>query len=495
MFPEIKDDLHMLYQTISPLTIASVQSLMYGEKNCAARDLDLPSGVAVPRNQIWSSHTNPAHHMVLGRSRRKVKLQSQTGSIQETVEHQEDSSSESMESGIKQGNSRFTKQKQPQDAYTMERDEEELNVFAESIWETVNKEFENIQAFSGPVSSLYLFEKPAEQLTGTRPVGGYFAESVTDLRELQAFVRVFGGYGVDRLDRMMKEHTAALLNCIDTSLRSNHEVLEAVAGSMHSGDRIEREACSRQIVDLDTVIGFCIEGGHALAFGQLLAEAAGVVLDEGAPLNIVGDHDSEWIRSILEDVGGANDGSWTLLPYLFATFMTSNIWNTTGFNVDTGGFNNNIHCLARCMSAVIVGSELVRLEPSIKSAMQLFVKFATGIVLDSWSEANRSNLVAKLIFLDQLCEISPYLPRNSLEAYVRYAILRSIYSQYYSNSPSMPLALPSVSSRHSPAVSLSHTSPAVKQPRGDSTPQHGVNDSGYLKGSSSHSQNHLYDMG
>ena len=275
-----------------------------------------------------------------------------------------------------------------------------------------------IEAFSGPVSSLHLFEKPAERLTGsatevvcnwyienivkdvsgagilftpihkcfksTRPVGGYFAESVTDLRELQAFVRVFGGYGVDRLDRMMKEHTAALLNCIDTSLRSNHEVLEAVAGSMHSGDRIEREACSRQIVDLDTVIGFCIEGGHALAFDQLLAEAAGVVLDEGAPLiysllsgvvkhipeeisekkeirrirgvanslNIVGDHDSEWIRSILEDVGGANDGSWTLLPYLFATFMTSNIWNSTGFNVDTGGFNNNIHCLARLVFLV-----------------------------------------------------------------------------------------------------------------------------------------------
>ncbi|KAI5563277.1 hypothetical protein BDE02_15G105900 [Populus trichocarpa] len=414
-----------------------------------------------------------------------------------------------------------------------------------------------IEAFSGPVSSLHLFEKPAEQLTGsatevvcnwyienivkdvsgagilftpihkcfksTRPVGGYFAELVTDLRELQAFVRVFGGYGVDRLDRMMREHTAALLNCIDTSLRSNHEVLEAVAGSMHSGDRIEREACSRQNVDLDTVIGFCIEGGQALAFDQLLAEAAGVVLDEGAPLiysllsgvvkhipeeisekkeirrirgvanslNIVGDHDSEWIRSILEDVGGANDGSWTLLPYLFATFMTSKIWNTTGFNVDTGGFKNNIHCLARCMNAVIAGSELVRLErehqqrqqslsnghldealdpeihsrlsaeASIKSAMQLFVKFATGIVLDSWSEANRSNLVAKLIFLDQLCEISPYLPRSSLEAYVPYAILRSIYSQYYSNSPSMPLALLSVSPRHSPAVSLSHTSPAV----------------------------------
>ncbi|CAN1221200.1 Protein NAP1 [Linum grandiflorum] len=417
------------------------------------------------------------------------------------------------------------------------------------------------EAFCGPVSSLHLFEKPAEELTGsateivcnwyienivkdvsgagilftpkhecfksTRPVGGYFAESVTDLRELQAFVHIFGGYGVDRLDRLMKEHTAALLNCIDTSLRSNRELLESIAGSMHSGDRIEREACSKQILDLDTVIGFCIEAGQALAFDELLAEAAGLVLKEGAPLihslvtgvikhipeeipekrdirrirgvansvGIGGDHDSEWVRSILEEVGGANDASWTLLPYLFATFMTSNIWYTTGFNVDTGGFNNNIHCLARCISAVIAGSEYVKLErehrqrqslsnghavesmdsemhshlsaeASTKSAMQLFVKFSAGIVLDSWSDINRSHLVAKLIFLDQLCEISPYLPRSSLETYVPYTILRSIYSQYYSNSPSMPLAiLNTASPRQSPAVPSGHSSPGIRQHR------------------------------
>ncbi|KHG17495.1 Protein NAP1 -like protein [Gossypium arboreum] len=445
-----------------------------------------------------------------------------------------------------------------------------------------------LETFSGPVSSLHLFDRPAEQHTGsatevvcnwyienivkdmsgagilftpmhkcfksTRPVGGYFAESVTDLGELQAFVRIFGGYGVDRLDTMMKEHTAALLNCIDTSLRSNRELLEAVAGSMHSGDRIEREACLKQIVDLETIIGFCIEAGQALAFDKLLAEAAGAVLEEGAPLiysllagvvkhipeeipekrevrrmrgvanavALAGDHDSEWVRSILEEVGGANDGSWSLLPYLFATFMTSNIWNTTGFNVDTGGFNNNIHCLARCINAVIAGSEYVRLarehhqrqllsnghvgnadsldpdmrvsaEASIKSAMQLFIKFSAGIVLDSFHESNRSHLVAKLVFLDQLCDISPYLPRSSLEAHVPYTILRSIYSQYYANSPLMPMALLSASPRHSPAVSLAHASPIMRQPRGDSTPQYSANDSGYFKGSSSHSQEQLYD--
>ncbi|GAV74406.1 Nckap1 domain-containing protein [Cephalotus follicularis] len=437
------------------------------------------------------------------------------------------------------------------------------------------------EAFSGPVSSLQLYDKPAELQTGaaieiacnwyvenivkdisgagilftpihncfksTRPVGGYFAESVTDVRELEAFARIFGGYGVDRLDRMMKEHTAALLNCLDSSLQSNREVLESVAGSMHSADRIERDVCSKQIVDLDTVIGFCIEAGQAMAFNKPLAEAAGSVLEEGAPLiysllaglinhipcdipekkevrrmrgaangvGVASDHDSEWVRSILEEVGGANDGSWNLLPYFFATFMTSNIWNTTAFNVDNGGFNNNIYCLARCIAAVIAGSEFVRLErehqhkqsfsnghldetldqtrlspeAGIKSAMQLFVKFSAGIVLDSWSETNRSHLVAKLIFLDQLCEISPYLPRSLLEHHVPYSILRSIYSQYYGQSSSMPLALLSASPCQTPA--LAHASPVSRHHRGDSTPQYIANDSGYYKGS--HSQENLYD--
>lgn len=89
--------------------------------------------------------------------------------------------------------------------------------------------------------------------------------------------------------------------------------------------------------------------------------------------------------------------------------------------------------------------------------------------------------------------MSPYLPRSSLEAHVPYAIMRSIYSQYYSNSPSIPLALLTVSPRHSPAVSLPHASPSVKQPRGDSTPQYSTNDSGFFKVSSSHIQEHPYE--
>nr|KAJ0223281.1 hypothetical protein LSAT_V11C200073020 [Lactuca sativa] len=431
------------------------------------------------------------------------------------------------------------------------------------------------ESFTGPVSSLHTFDKPNnDQQTGSaieavcnwyienivkdisgagilyaplhrcfksaRPVGGYFAEAVTDLKELHAFVRIFGGYGVDRLDRMLKEHTAALLNCVDSSLRANRESLEAVSGSILSGDRIEREANVRQIIDVETVIGFCIQAGQAIAFDALLAEASGAVLLEGAPLihsllagvagnlpvevpekrvvrrmrrvangvGVVVDHDSEWVREILEEVGGGSDASWSLLAYLFSTFMTSSIWNTTAFNVETGGFNTNVHCLARCISAVIAGSELVRVqrehqqrqlyanghagdtvesetpdqqsvESNIKSTMHLFVKISAGIALDSWNEIDRSHLVAKLIFLDQLCSISPYLPRTSLEQHVPYAILRSIYSQYYGNTHSNPMSLLSMSPRSSPALSMGHSSPVVRNPYGDSTPQSG-HDSGYL---------------
>ncbi|CAL1402506.1 unnamed protein product [Linum trigynum] len=50
-----------------------------------------------------------------------------------------------------------------------------------------------------------------------------------------------------------------------------------------------------------------------------------------------------------------------LVALLICHFLTSNIWYTTGFNVDTGGFNNNIHCLAKCISVVTAGSEYARL--------------------------------------------------------------------------------------------------------------------------------------
>ncbi|KAJ0982841.1 hypothetical protein J5N97_011096 [Dioscorea zingiberensis] len=173
----------------------------------------------------------------------------------------------------------------------------------------------------------------------------------------------------------------------------------------------------------------------------------------------------------------------------------------------------------RCINAVIAASEFVRLErgeyqrqstsnghanevlePEIlsratveanaKSAMQLYTKCSAVILLDSWSDSTRSNIVPKLIFMDQLCELSPYLPRSTLEMHIPYAILRSIYRQHYGNSSSMAIEILAPSPRQSPAVSLAHSSPAIRHHRGDSTPQSSTFDSSYF---SSHQQEE-YDV-
>jgi len=270
-----------------------------------------------------------------------------------------------------------------------------------------------MEAFTGPVSNLHTFEKPTNFQSGSaveiicnwymeniikdiaaagivfvpthncfkssQHIGGYLAESFTSSRELKALIRIFGGYGFDKFDRTIREHIAALLNCIDTSLRSNHDALEAIAGCLNSGDRIDREANLKQILDMETLIDFCIQAGQAIAFRRALLEAAGEVLEEKAPLIVsllsgvgkqlpneipekdeirrlrkvassvrgVGEHDLEWMHSIMVEAGASSDSSWSLLPYLCAALVISNIWSTTTYNVNTGGFNNNVHCLAR----------------------------------------------------------------------------------------------------------------------------------------------------
>lgn len=52
--------------------------------------------------------------------------------------------------------------------------------------------------------------------------------------------------------------------------------------------------------------------------------------------------------------------------------------------------------------------------------------------------------MAKLVFLDQLCDLTKYLPRSTLEGYVPHTIMRSIYQMYYESSvPSLVHVHPS----------------------------------------------------
>eukprot|EP00250_Pteridium_aquilinum_P014737 c22167_g1_i1 orf=670-4797(-) len=341
--------------------------------------------------------------------------------------------------------------------------------------------------------------------------GGNSTEVLADLAELKAFVRVFGPYGVDKLESLLHEYLSVLVGCIDIALRSNKEALETLALNMHNHH--ERTLALKQVQDIESLMAFSIQIGHALSFRLLLSEACADILEANAPsvfsllsdfskyaplsipekeeilkvkmlanrLGASSQQDHAVLHPVLKKLGGAGDSMWILLPYLFVSCMISHVWNSSTYSIHTGGFNNNVHCLARCINAVMVASEFVRSErkelqrqlsqqhlgredaemeklesealtlegiaavdANIKSSMKTYVQCSAVIILDSWNESNRSPLVAKLIFLEQLCEISRYLPRSTLESHVPYTILRSIYQLYYENAvPTLMLIGPS----------------------------------------------------
>lgn len=216
----------------------------------------------------------------------------------------------------------------------------------------------------------------------TRPIGRVAAESVADLAELKAFVRIFGPYGVDKLCNSLVGQLTALTDTLDTFLRSNKEVLESLAGNIHS--QPHRENMLQELQELGTLMSNTLRIGHMLSMRALLAEATAQVLRTNTPLlfslltdfskhapksipekpNLlrlkavasrvgaidVEEGDAVMIHGILNNMEGAGDQTWALLPFLFVACITSNIWSATTFSIHTGGFTTNVHCLARYFS-------------------------------------------------------------------------------------------------------------------------------------------------
>ncbi|KAH7432487.1 hypothetical protein KP509_07G024700 [Ceratopteris richardii] len=370
--------------------------------------------------------------------------------------------------------------------------------------------------------SAIVFNPSDKTFRSSKLQGGSNADISVGVEELKAFVRIFGPYGVDKLENSLYEYLSVLVGCIDIALRSNKDALERLALNMHHHH--ERALALKQIQDIESLMAFSIQIGHALSFRMLLAEACADVLGAAAPTvfsllsdfskyaplsipekeeimrlkmlaNRLGagpEQDHLVLHSVLKKLGGAGESLWILLPYLFVSCMTSQVWSSSVYSIHTGGFNNNVHCLARCINAVIVASEYIRLErkesqrqhsqqqsrkedadmerlesealtlegiaaveANIKSSLKTYVQCSAVIVLDTWNESNRSPLVAKLIFLEQLCGISTYLPRSTLESHVPYTVLRSIYQLYYENAvPTLMLVGPT--RRHGSGPSTSH---------------------------------------
>lgn len=230
-------------------------------------------------------------------------------------------------------------------------------------------------------SSGVIFSPLDKCFKSSRPIGRVAAESVADLAELKAFVRIFGPYGVDKLCDSLLGQLTALVDTLDTFLRSNKEVLESLAGNLHS--KSHRESMLSQLAELETLMSNTMRVGHMLSMRSLLAEATAQVLRTNTPLlfslltdfckhapasipekpnllrlkNVASrvgaieleEGDAVMIHSILSHMEGAGDPTWGLLPFLFVSCMTSNVWNSTTFSILTGGFTSNVHCLSRCL--------------------------------------------------------------------------------------------------------------------------------------------------
>ncbi|KAL3689506.1 hypothetical protein R1sor_015815 [Riccia sorocarpa] len=94
---------------------------------------------------------------------------------------------------------------------------------------------------------------------------------------------------------------------------------------------------------------------------------------------------------------------------------------------------------------VVKGAEgLAAIDTNVKAVMKTFVQCSSAIMLEALSDSNRSPLVAKLVFMDQLCELSRHLPRSTFEQHIPQSILRSIYQLYYENTT--PTLVPVASS-------------------------------------------------
>ncbi|KAL0906359.1 hypothetical protein M5K25_024849 [Dendrobium thyrsiflorum] len=143
----------------------------------------------------------------------------------------------------------------------------------------------------------------------SKHVGGYFADSYTNVKELKLLICILGGYGFDRLDMMIKEHIAALLNCIDPALGPNREALEAIAGSLNS------KAVGAVLEEKAPLI-FSLLSGTSKHLPDEIPEKGEISRLRKVSHGIGGvvGHDMEWIYSVMEETGAFYDSSWSLLP-------------------------------------------------------------------------------------------------------------------------------------------------------------------------------------
>jgi NCK-associated protein 1 len=69
------------------------------------------------------------------------------------------------------------------------------------------------------------------------------------------------------------------------------------------------------------------------------------------------------LKALTNTLGVTTDRNTALLKWAVLLHGASyHIWSTSALNISIGGFNNNVHCLAKCMNVFIAASEFVKEE-------------------------------------------------------------------------------------------------------------------------------------
>eukprot|EP00899_Mesostigma_viride_P016193 jgi/Mesvir1/24575/Mv21905-RA.1 len=343
-----------------------------------------------------------------------------------------------------------------------------------------------------------LYSPGTQEITSERTAPGAGASVKAHFyasgKQLAALLRIFGAYFAWALDARLQAHLRQHVAGFQSALKSQAPVLRELSKCLLNENA--RNDCLRRIANLDDLLSRAVSFGQCLVLRELLAHALGEVLADhtpslrsalanaaqcvrgppamsedlmalhqvshacGIPVPLPGD--AALTRLMLdarkEGDAGADTGVWDLAPYLFAATFASPLWRGSEFQTQTAGLNNNLHCLAVTVHALILaarhatagqsGSGVApgdKLRAEVEAELSKFVAAASALVLRSSGGvagrppggstakggAEHRVLAAKLIVLDQLCDLSPYLPRSLLESYVPYTLLRSVYQAEY----------------------------------------------------------------
>jgi len=157
----------------------------------------------------------------------------------------------------------------------------------------------------------------------------------------------------------------------------------------------------------------------------------------------VGTADQALKKFLTKAIGSADAPLWDLLPYMYAASINSSVWKDSQYKPVVEAYSNNIHTLAKCINDLIIAFKSITIsapdEKEIVSLLQKFVEVGSMILLrlakvPKTEKHGPADFPSMVIFMDKFIEECPLLPRNILENYLPYALLRTEYRICYSST-------------------------------------------------------------